>query len=265
VRRRTRHLHLTLLLGFLHTSRSGRLPGPPAHHRQAQAPLVSVPVSVNQPAQDRTLAIRPDLAPDLTCTDSTRADAWTLSTSLRIWRSGDTACMDRRLSSTGPPPFGRVTLSLYGPIGELAAALRTLAEILDREQTSGAVTYAAAVEADAPGPVPGGMTAALADRFVAQLTAHAVEVLAVLCRNAPELTYAALQAQVDIGRNQLGGVLTSLAAARKRLPLEAAALGSGLPDRARLGGTTLPDRTCRSRVAPGRRQPRPHRHATHGR
>ncbi len=132
--------------------------------------------------------------------------------------------MDRRLSSTGPPPFGRVTLTLYGPIGELAAALRTLAEVLDREQTSGAVTYAAAVEADAPGPAPGGMTAALADRFVAQLTPAAVEVLALLCHNAPQLTYEDLQAQahaqLGISRAQIGGVLTSLAAGRKRLPRE---------------------------------------------
>jgi hypothetical protein len=68
------------------------------------------------------------------------------------------------------------------------------------------------------------MTAILADRFVAQLTPAAVEVLVVLCRNAPELTYEALQAEVQaqlgIGRDRLGGVLTSLAAARKRLPLD---------------------------------------------
>jgi hypothetical protein len=31
-------------------------------------------------------------------------------------------------------------LSLHGPIRELAAALRTLADALDREQASGAVT-----------------------------------------------------------------------------------------------------------------------------
>jgi hypothetical protein len=80
----------------------------------------------------------------------------------------------------------------------------------------------ATVEADAPGPAPGGMTAALADRFVAQLTPAAVEVLALLCHNAPELTYedlqAQAQAQLGISRAQVGGVLTSLAAGRKRLP-----------------------------------------------
>jgi hypothetical protein len=130
--------------------------------------------------------------------------------------------MDRRSSSAGPPPTGRVTLSLHGPIGELAAALRTLADALDREQASGAVTYAATVEAGAPGPAPGGMTAALADRFVAQLSSAAVDVLALLCHNAPQLTYEDLQtqaqAQLGISRAQIGGVLTSLAAARKRLP-----------------------------------------------
>ena len=66
------------------------------------------------------------------------------------------------------------------------------------------------------------MTASLADRFVAQLTPAAVEVLVVLCRQAPEVTseqfQAAVQAQLDIGRDRLGGVLTSLASARKRLP-----------------------------------------------
>ena len=132
--------------------------------------------------------------------------------------------MDRRSSSAGSPPFGRVTLTLHGPIGELAAALRTLADALDREQANGAVTYTATVEADAPGLAPGGMTAALADRFVAQLAPAAVEVLALLCHNAPQLTYenlqAQAQAQLGISRAQIGGVLTSLAAARKRLPRE---------------------------------------------
>lgn len=33
------------------------------------------------------------------------------------------------------------------------------------------------------------MTASLADRFVAQLAPAAVEVLVVLCRHAPEVTY----------------------------------------------------------------------------
>lgn len=68
------------------------------------------------------------------------------------------------------------------------------------------------------------MTAILADRFVAQLTPAAVEVLVVLCCHAPERTYEALQADVQahlgISRNQLGGVLTSLAGAGKRLPLD---------------------------------------------
>ena len=60
--------------------------------------------------------------------------------------------MDRRVTSAGPPAAGRVTLTLHGPIGELAAALRTLADALDRERASSAVTYTATVEADAPGP-----------------------------------------------------------------------------------------------------------------
>jgi hypothetical protein len=99
-----------------------------------------------------------------------------------------------------------------------------LADALDREQASGTVTYAAAAEADDSSPAPGGMTAALADRFVAQLSRAAVDVLAPLCHNAPQLTYedlqAQAQAQLGIGRPQIGGVLTSLAAGRKRLPRE---------------------------------------------
>jgi len=63
--------------------------------------------------------------------------------------------MHRLPSSVGPSPAGRVMLNLHGPIRELAAALRTLADALDRGQASGAVTYAAAVEADAPSPAPG--------------------------------------------------------------------------------------------------------------
>jgi hypothetical protein len=132
--------------------------------------------------------------------------------------------MRRRPSSPEASSVGRVTLTLHGPIGELAAALRTLADALDHEQATSTVTYSAAVEPHARGPAPGGMTAVLADRFVAQLTPAAVDVLVVLCRNAPELTYEALQAEVQaqlgISRERLGGVLTSLAAARKRLPLD---------------------------------------------
>jgi hypothetical protein len=70
------------------------------------------------------------------------------------------------------------------------------------------------------------MTASLADRFVAQLTPAAVEVLVVLCRHAPEVTYeelqADVQAQLGIGRDRLGGALTSLAGARQRLPRDVA-------------------------------------------
>lgn len=102
--------------------------------------------------------------------------------------------MNRPLSSASASPVGRVTLALYGPIGELAAALRTLADALDQEQATSTVTYTAAVEPQARGPAPGGITASLADRFVAQL---------------------------GIGRDRLGGVLTSLAGARKRLPRDA--------------------------------------------
>jgi hypothetical protein len=129
--------------------------------------------------------------------------------------------MDRRSSSAGHAPGARVTLTLQGPIGELAAALRTLADALDREQATSAVTYTATVQADRPGPAPGGMTPAMADRFVAQLSPAAVDVLALLCDNAPQLTYedlqAQAQAQLGISRAQIGGVLTSLAAGRKRL------------------------------------------------
>jgi hypothetical protein len=132
--------------------------------------------------------------------------------------------MRHQPSAATASPIGRVTITLQGPIGELAAALRTLADALDQEQITGTVTYTATVEPHARGPAPGGMTTILADRFVGQLTPAAVDVVELLCRNAPELTYEALQAEVQahlgISRDQLGGVLTSLAAARKRLPLD---------------------------------------------
>jgi hypothetical protein len=153
--------------------------------------------------------------------------------------------MDRRPEFPGPSTFGRVTLTLYGPMGGLAAALRTLAGALDREQASGAVTYAAAVEADAPGPAPGGMTAALADRFVAQLSPSAVDVLALLCHNAPQLTYEDLQSQAQaelgIGRAQIGGC-------SPRLPRAA----SGCPERwtTQSSGTRSTDATGSSRSPP---------------
>jgi hypothetical protein len=92
-------------------------------------------------------------------------------------RSVDTAYMHRRPFTASASLVGRVTLTLYGPIGELAAALRTLADALDQEQATSTVTYIATVEPQARGPAPGGMTASLADRFVAQLTPAAVEVL----------------------------------------------------------------------------------------
>jgi hypothetical protein len=130
----------------------------------------------------------------------------------------------RQPSTARASPVGRVTLTLYGPIGELAAALRTLADALDREQATSTVTYTAMLEPHARGPAPGGMTAELADRFVAQLTPTALDVVALLCCSAPELTYeefqAEAQAQLGISRDRLGGVLTSLAAARKRLPFD---------------------------------------------
>jgi hypothetical protein len=130
----------------------------------------------------------------------------------------------RRTSAASTSPVGRVTLTLHGPLGELAAALRTLADALDHALATSTVTYTAAVEPQARGPAPGGMTAMLADRFVAQLTPAAMDVVALLCRSVPELTYEALQAEVQaqlgISRDQLGGVLTSLAAARKRLPAD---------------------------------------------
>ena len=127
-------------------------------------------------------------------------------------------------SAATASPTGRVTLALHGPIGELATALRTLADALDQEQATSTVTYTATVEPQARGPAPGGVTAILADRFIAQLTPAAVNVVALLCRNAPELTYETLRAEVQvqfgISRDQLGGVLTALAAARKRLPFD---------------------------------------------
>ena len=74
--------------------------------------------------------------------------------------------MNRRPSTASAPLVGRVTLTLHGPIGELAAALRVLADALDQEQATSTVTYTATVAPQARGPAPGGMTASLADRFV---------------------------------------------------------------------------------------------------
>jgi hypothetical protein len=99
--------------------------------------------------------------------------------------------MHRRPSTASASLVGRVTVTLHGPIGELAAALRILADALDQEQVTRTVTYTATVAPQARGPAPGGITASLADRFVAQLTPAAVEVLVVLCRHAPEVTCAA--------------------------------------------------------------------------
>jgi hypothetical protein len=70
----------------------------------------------------------------------------------------DTAYMHRRPFTASASPVGRVTLSLHGPIGELAAALRTLADALDQEQATSTVTYTATVEPQARGPAPGGPT-----------------------------------------------------------------------------------------------------------
>ena len=130
--------------------------------------------------------------------------------------------MNHRPSTASASPVGRVTLTLHGPIGELAAALRTLADALDQEHATSTVTYTATVAPQARGPAPGGITASLADRCVAQLTPAAVEVLVVLCRHAPEVTHEELQADVQApARHQprpARWVLTSLAGARKRLP-----------------------------------------------
>jgi hypothetical protein len=48
--------------------------------------------------------------------------------------------MNRRPSFASAPPVGRVTLTLNGPISELATALRTLADTLDHEQATSTVT-----------------------------------------------------------------------------------------------------------------------------
>jgi hypothetical protein len=53
--------------------------------------------------------------------------------------------MNRRPSTASAAPVERVTLTLHGPISELAAALRTLADALDQEQATSTVTYTATV------------------------------------------------------------------------------------------------------------------------
>jgi hypothetical protein len=152
--------------------------------------------------------------------------------------------MNRRPSTASASPVGRVTLTLHGPIGELAAALRTLADALDQKQTTSTVTYAATLDPQARGPAPGGMTASLADRFVAQLTPAAVEVLAVVCRHSPEVTYEALQAHVQahlgISRDRLGGVLTSLAGAASGCRGTSTTRSNGTRTYATTGSSQLP-------------------------
>ena len=66
--------------------------------------------------------------------------------------------MRRQASSAAASPIGRVTLNSQGPVGELATALRTLADALDHEQATNSITYTAMVEPNARGPAPGGMT-----------------------------------------------------------------------------------------------------------
>ena len=103
--------------------------------------------------------------------------------------------MNRRPSSAGPSPAGWVTLTLHGPISELAAALRTLADASTASRS--AVLSLTPLLSKPTTPAPGGMTAALTDQFVAQLNPAAVDVLALLCHNAPHLTYEDLQAQAQ--------------------------------------------------------------------
>jgi hypothetical protein len=67
---------------------------------------------------------------------------------------------------------------------ELAAALRTLPNALNREQATSAATDTAVVEPHARASA-GRDDCPLADRFVANSPGGGVEVLAVLCRNAP--------------------------------------------------------------------------------
>lgn len=47
--------------------------------------------------------------------------------------------MNRRPSTASASPVGRVTLTPHGPISDLAAALRALADALDREQATNTV------------------------------------------------------------------------------------------------------------------------------
>jgi hypothetical protein len=179
----------------------------------------------------------------------------------------------------------RVTLTLHGPIGELPAALRTLADALDHEQATSTVTYTATAA-----PQARGFSAGRDDRQPRRpvswpkLTPAAVEVLVVLCRHAPEVPYEALQAdvqaQLGISRARLGGVLTPLAGIHKRLPRDV-----GLPDRTRqrtcvaTGSSRLPPSSSWVRLSalarldwlPGEARPmlslacRPDRHGSSGR
>ena len=165
----------------------------------------------------------------------------------------DTGRVRRQPSVASASPVGRVTLTLYGPIGDLAAALRTLADALDHELATSTVTYTATLEPQARGPAPGGMTAELADRFVAQLTPTAIEVVALLCRSAPELTYEAFQAeaqaQLGISRGRLGGVLTSLAAPASGCPSTWTPRSSGTGSCAATGSSRSAPSCCWARSA----------------
>jgi hypothetical protein len=84
-----------------------------------------------------------DEAPNLSSPDPSgadRIDAEHQATDLAA-RQRDTGRVRRQPSAATASPVGRVTLTLHGPIGELATALRILAAALDHEQATSTVTY----------------------------------------------------------------------------------------------------------------------------
>jgi hypothetical protein len=131
-------------------------------------------------------------------------------------------CMHEWPTATAGAALVRwVTLILHGPIGELAAALRILADALDQGKRP------------APSPAPPRLTsgpwvgAGRDDRQPGRPVrgpAHSSRRrgLGDPVPSAPQVSYEALQAdvqaQLGISCDRLGGVLASLIGARKRLP-----------------------------------------------
>jgi hypothetical protein len=122
-----------------------------------------IPSIIQTIRRDPSGSVGIDEAPNLSRPDPSGADqidADRQPTDLAA-RRRDAGRVRRQPSGASASPVGWVTLTLYGPSGELAAALRILADALGHEQATRTVSYTAALEPHARGPAPGGMTAEL--------------------------------------------------------------------------------------------------------